>query len=198
MAASCPRRATRLARAAGLDRNPLRRVTDRVLAWIRLGLVAAFLTGGSLAVTGAGHWMHTAAMSEARVQAAGRHSTRAVLLGPAPIITMPRLGGQSAALARWQGSGGLPRTGEVLARAGLPAGSLVTVWLDASGKLTPPPLQPGQIAGRTFTAAAAAAVVLALSLLAALWLAQRIADRRRLAAWDAAWSMVGPQWTGRR
>jgi hypothetical protein len=86
-------------------------------------------------------------------------------------------------LAQWQGPGSTPRTGEILATSGSPAGSAVTVWLDASGELTRPPLQPGQVTDRAITVAAVAPAVLALSLLTALRLAQRLADRRRLAAW---------------
>jgi hypothetical protein len=196
-----PPRTTRLARTLGLDGNPLRRATDRAMTWIRVGLLAAFLAGGPLTAIGAGHWMYHAGMTEARTQAADRHSARAVLLEPAvPPVTTAAPGGdnQARALAQWQGPGPAPRTGEVLATSGSPAGSAVTVWLDASGKLTRPPLQPGQITGRTIVVAALAPTVLALSLLTALRLAQRLADRRRLAAWDAAWSTVGPQWTRRR
>jgi hypothetical protein len=105
---------------------------------------------------------------------------------------------QVRVLARWRGPGTAPRTGEVLATSGSPAGSAVTVWLDASGKLAGPPLQPGQITDRIIVVAVLAPTVLALSLLTALRLAERLADRRRLAAWDAAWSRVGPQWTRRR
>lgn len=77
---------------------------------------------------------------------------------------------------------------------GSPAGSVVTVWLDPSGKLTGPPMQPGQICDQNIAVAALVPAVLALSLLTALWLAQRLADPRRL----AAWSTVGPRWTRRR
>jgi hypothetical protein len=179
----------------------LRRAVDRVLAWIRVGMVAAFLTGGPLAAIGAGNWMYHAAVAESRAQAAQRHSVRAVLLEatPAAVFTMAAThwASQTWALARWQGTPAVPHTGEVLVAAGLRAGSAVTVWLDASGKLTAPPLQSGQITDRTVAAAAMMPAALALTLLAVLWLAHRIGDRRRLAAWDAAWSMVGPHWTRR-
>jgi hypothetical protein len=56
-------RTTRLARTLGLDGNPLRRATDRAMIWIRLGLLAAFLVGGPLAVITAGHWMYHAGMT---------------------------------------------------------------------------------------------------------------------------------------
>ena len=191
-----PPRTSRLARNLGLDGNPLRRATDRAMTWIRVGLLA----GGPLAAIGAGHWMYHVGMTEARAQAAGRHSARAVLLEPArpPVTTAASSGDdQARTLAKWQGPGTAPRTGEVLATLGSPAGSTVTVRLDASGKLTRPPLEPGQITDRIIVVAALAPTVLALSLLTGLRLAQRLADRRRLAAYDAAWSTVGPQWTRR-
>ena len=127
--------------------------------------------------------MYHAGMTEARAQAAGRHRARAVLFEPArpPVTTAASSGDdQARTLAKWQGTGTAPRTGEVLATFGSPAGRTVTVWLDASGKLTRPPLQPGQITDRIIVVATLAPTVLALSLLTALRLAQRLADRRRL------------------
>ena len=68
------------------------------MAWIRVGMLAAFLTGGPLAAIGAGHWMYHAGMTEARVQAADRHSARAVLLEPArpPVTTAASSGDDQA------------------------------------------------------------------------------------------------------
>ena len=65
-----PRGLTRLARALGLDRNPLRRATDRAEAWIRAGLLAVFLIAGPMAALGAGHWAYHAGTTAARVPAA--------------------------------------------------------------------------------------------------------------------------------
>jgi len=116
-----PPRTTRLARTLGLDGNLLRRATGRAKTWIRVGLLAAFLAGGPLAAIGAGHWMYHAETAEARAQAADRHSTRAVLLEPAPPpVTMAaaRGGDQAQALARRQCPGAAPRTGELLAASG--------------------------------------------------------------------------------
>ena len=44
---------TRLARALGLDGNPLRRASDRAEAWIRAGLLVVFLVAGPLAAIAA-------------------------------------------------------------------------------------------------------------------------------------------------
>jgi hypothetical protein len=51
-----PRGSTRLTRALGLDRHPLRRASDRAEAWIRVGLLAVFLLAGPVAAHGAGGW----------------------------------------------------------------------------------------------------------------------------------------------
>jgi len=58
-----PRGLTRLARALGLDRNPLRRPTDRAEAWIRVGLLGIFLIAGPMAALGAGHWAYHAGIT---------------------------------------------------------------------------------------------------------------------------------------
>ena len=195
------RMTVRLVRALGLDGNPLRRSTDRVIGWIRVGVLAALLIGAPLAALGAAQWMHHAAVTEARTQATARHHVPGVLLRPTPppVLAMggTHWGGQVLALARWRDEGSA-RTGHVPADPGLPAGRTVTVWLTTEGRVTGPPLQPDQITGRTIAAGAVALAALALCLLLALWVAQRIADRLRLAAWDRAWATVGPQWTRRR
>jgi hypothetical protein len=116
-----PPRTTRLARTLGLDGNPPRRATGRVKTWIRVGVLAAFLTGGPLAAIGAGHWIYHAEMAGARARAADRHGARAVLLEPAPPpVTMAasRGGDQARALARRQCPSAAPRTGELLAASG--------------------------------------------------------------------------------
>jgi len=65
-----PRRRKRLARALGLDGNPLRRASDRAEAWIRAGLIAVFMIAGPLAALGVGGWAYHAGATVARVQAA--------------------------------------------------------------------------------------------------------------------------------
>src|ERR1700693_5882051 len=65
-----PRGLKRLARALGLDHNPLRRATDRAEAWIRVGLLTVFLIAGPMAALSAGHWAHHAGITAAKVPAA--------------------------------------------------------------------------------------------------------------------------------
>ena len=113
-----PRGLTRLACSLGLDRNPLRRATDRAEAWIRVGLLGVFLIAGPMAAVSAGHWAYHAGTTPARVPAAPTHSVKPAALQQAPTITdLPRAGqgGRVWAGAPGQDTGPSARTGEVLA-----------------------------------------------------------------------------------
>jgi hypothetical protein len=159
-----PRGSTRLARAFGLDGNPLRRASDRAEAWIRIGLLAIFLIAGPLAALGAAGWAHHTGATAAQVKTTPTHHVTAVVPHPAPsttYLTRNDAGGPAWAGARWQSTGTSAQTSEVLA---------VVITL-------------------TF---------MALALLGALRLTLALLTRRRLAAWEAAWSRVGPQWSGGR
>ena len=46
-------------------------------------------------------------------------------------------------------------------------------------------------------AAVTATVTLGIVLLFLAWAGRWVLDRRRLAAWEAAWAAVGPHWTKR-
>jgi hypothetical protein len=195
-----PHATARLARVLGLDGNPLRRASDRVEAWIRIGVLAAVLVAGPLAAVGAGHWAYQSGAAEARAWAGQRHNVRAVLLQsatPSADLIATKTGGRVWVRARWLSTGAGYRTGTVPAPVGSVAGSMVTVWFDASGQpaATPPPA--GQVASQAVLAAVLGPALVALAALAVLRLIQRRLNRRRLAAWDAAWSAVGPRWTGR-
>jgi hypothetical protein len=187
---------TRLARALGSDHNPLRRRSDLIAAWLMPAAIAVFLVLGPLVALGAIAVAH-AGVTSARQAERDLRSVPAVLLEavPGPLMTA---GGTNSwmtwAPARWT-AGGQPRAGRVPAQSGTPAGSIVRVWLDRAGHVQVPPLTPGQAQDRVITAAAAALAALAV-LLAGLGIAGRcVLNRRRLAAWEAAWQLTGPRWT---
>ena len=69
--------------------------------------------------------------------------------------------------------------------------------MDTAGQLTYPPIGEGQIASRVVAVVALTPAVLAILLLAVLWLIRWLLDRRRIAGWAAEWSAVEPQWTKR-
>jgi hypothetical protein len=75
------------------------------------------------------------------------------------------------------------------------AGRVVPLWVDVAGSPAgPPPSRPAAVACET-EAAAVATAVLGVVLLCLAWAGRRVINRRRLAAWEAAWATVGPQWT---
>ena len=192
-----PRVTTRLVRTFGMDGNPLRRASDRAEAWIRAGLLVGFLIAGPMAALAAGRWTAHAGDAGSTAQS---HAVQAVLLrtatAPAGRAVAVR-GAQVWVSARWESTGGATRTGEVPAPAGAPAGTVVTVWLDASGRVTGPP-RPGEFADEAVASAVLTLIAVALALLVVLRLIQRFLNWRHLAAWEAAWRAVGPRWTGHR
>jgi hypothetical protein len=110
-----PRCFTRLARALGLDRNPLRRASDRAEAWIRVGLLGIFLIAGPMAALGAGHGAYHAGITVAREPAAPAHRIKPAALRQPPTIADPlRVGQGGRAGARGKDPRPSARTGEVL------------------------------------------------------------------------------------
>ena len=125
------RRTSSLARRLGLDRNPLRRGTDRAEAWIRISLVLAFLIGAPLAAWGAGSWAESVAPTAAHLQLAGEHRVPATLLRSVPGDSDQWFTVRFAWVkARWTVPHGPVRTGYVQAPVGSRSGSTVPVWLD--------------------------------------------------------------------
>jgi hypothetical protein len=152
-----PRRKARLARALGLDGNPLRRASDRAEAWIRAGLVVIFLIAGPIAALAAGQWTAHAAGAWTNARP---HVVHAVLRQPATASASP------AAVVR---------------------GAQVRVGASSESA-----------DGAAVLAAVMTLAGTALALLVVLRLIQRFLNWRRATAWEAAWRVIGPRWTGRR
>ena len=194
-------RLARLARQMGLCRNPLRRRTDRIEAWISAALLAVFLIGAPLSCTSIGRWMYQGGLREQRAQQSW-HRTPAVLLQTAPALPsyQYRLSWRNTAAvpARWSGPDGQQRSGEVPAPLGSRAGQRVQVWVDGSGRPTGPPLLGSDLTRRVIGAEVLAAVALGVLLFSLACSARWLLNRRRLAAWEAAWASIGPRWTRHR
>ena len=194
-------RLARFARRLGVDRNPLRRRTDRIEAVIRLATMILLLAAVPLAMITAGRQADHLALSQVHAQQAADHQVTAVLLQQAPPTGVPNPYSSvqmTTVLARWQPPGQVLRTGQVPAPAGAGPGSTVSVWLNASGAVTSPPPDHQTIVGNVLIAAFWTGLVTILLVLGASALTRRILDRHRMRAWDAEWRATGPRWSDHR
>ena len=128
------------------DRNPLRRRSDRIEAFVFGGLLVAAAAVGPVAATAGSHWAYATAHQAARVQRENSHYVPATLL--AVPATSP--GGYSVAMvaarARWTAPSGKTITGEIPVRADSRKGIVVRIWTDQAGDLVNPPMTPAQVA----------------------------------------------------
>jgi hypothetical protein len=161
-------------------------------------LLAAFLSGAPLLSIAAAGWAGHAAAVEQRAQRDWQQVS-AVLLRNAP-ATGPFAGslyGGAWVPATWTAPDGRTRNGEVDVTSGLAAGQTVPIWVTTAGLPAGPPLTHDAVVARSALAAAVAPIVLAITLALLVGVTRWVIDRRRLAGWDAAWALVGPQWTKR-
>ncbi|MFE9169147.1 hypothetical protein ACFYNZ_06405 [Streptomyces kebangsaanensis] len=182
-----------------LRRNPLRRRTDLLQAWVGLGLLLAVLAAVPAAVFLAGdaafrHYARTAEHQERT-----RWQTTAVLVHDSP--RHPEPGSEEAKRTRYPvrvrftDPGGRTRTAQADVHPGLSAGSSVDVWADTEGRITEPPMTDDQIRSRSMGWAIIAALAVCAAGAAVYGLTALMLRRRNLSAWAAAWSRTAPRWT---
>ena len=194
-------RLIRFARWLGVDRNPLRRPTDRVEAAIRLATMIMILVAVPLTCIIVGRLAAGFAVREAHSRAATDHQVTAVLLQQAPgtASTGPNDPVQMAATqARWQPPGQPARSGLVGAPMGTPSGRTVRIWIDASGAVTGAPDADGAGTVAFDVGVVNTFLVAGLLLLVSNGLARHALNQRRMRSWDAEWRATGPLWSGRR
>ena len=191
-------RARRLARKLGLDRNPLRRPTDKVATWLMVQFLVVVLIGAPLFAIAAFTWAARVGAAEQRAERSWRE-VPAVLLRSVPVPDSFAGGvfGYSWVPARWTAPNGKVRSGDIPVEVGLTAGRKVRLWVDAAGTPTDVPLTHRAIVARAGTAAAVATVALLIALSSLALIVRWLLDRRRLTDWELAWAIVGPQWTKR-
>jgi hypothetical protein len=182
-----------------LGSGPLKRGSDRVQLLGRLLVVLAFLLAPPLAVgTATSTTAHLQTVAAA--QAAERSTLVAVLLEDVPATTAQGAGygdgmsGRVAARAAWSLPGGVSRRGLVLADPGTAAGTPVTVWVDRSGELTRPPLDPAGIPTTAVAVGSLPLVGLPLTTWLLYALLSAALDGHRERRWAQSWAEVEPRW----
>ncbi|MDT3398832.1 hypothetical protein RKE29_19635 [Streptomyces sp. B1866] len=181
-------------------RNPLRRGTDLVEAW--LALAALLLIGCAAPAAGwvAGSRVDAALTASVREQRAHRHLARAAV-----VRVLPRGPGESDAgaagrearrrvVARWTAPDGGVRTGTLPVLPGVRPGDRVPVWTDDLGRQTSRPMAAATAVTRAVLAGVGAAAGVAALVEAARRLVLWRLVRRRHAGWDLAWERAGQDW----
>jgi len=182
-----------------LDRNPLRRASDRVETVVLVVLAITFLAVAPFAGQAASAWAKGTAHRAQIEQEASFRQVPAVVLK----VTSEPLGvggyaaSQTEAHARWTGPNGKVLTGQIPVTPGTAVGATVRVWVNHDGQLTNPPLQDSQVTGQGACDAVLSVVALGIFLVGVGALTHRALDKRRMAAWDADWRATGPRWTTR-
>jgi hypothetical protein len=186
---------TRLARWLGLDRNPLRRRSDRMEAAVRLtallGVIFAVVVGVAMGFRS----FHQGVRAEAE-QAGTRHLTKAVLVQAAVSPRIAPAGGvvPGHARAQWKAPDGTMRQGNVEAEPTKRTGDVVMVWTDQRGGLTRRPQDRETTLVTSITTGLGipmgATGVFGLVVITVRMVNQRRARRR----WEAEWNAVEPSW----
>ncbi len=188
-----PRRAMRGLRP---DSNPLRRRMDRAETFIIGGLLVVAVAVAPVAAVQADHVAYTDSLRVAQVQERTDHQTMAKLLAaPAASTGGYTVASLVPARAQWTTPTGTRRTGDIQVPASSVKGQRYKIWIDAAGAVTSPPATEAQAAGQGTFAAIMAVVLTLVTCFTAAGITRMLLNRRRLAAWDAAWAVTAPLWT---
>ena len=195
-ARGAPRRMSGLVRLLA-GRNALRRPVDRIEGVVLVAVSAAFLVAVAVAsILGA----HT--YQSQRAASVGLRPVVAVLIRAGPFFygSPAQLG---RAEARWRDPRGGEQSGVLTSTTtpaiiGAAAGARIPIWLDRSGQPVAPPSGQVTMIVNALAVGAAVAGGAGIALLISYALCRLALDRRRLAAWESAWSLTGPRWTTRR
>lgn len=177
--------------------HPLSRPTDRAQGWCAVVLLPVVLIATPVSTVLAGAAAHRHLEQTAQRQQNSRQPATASLVHPAP--AHPEPGSEEARETRYPvpvrftDAAGLTRSGTAEVDPGLPGGATVGVWTE-DGKITTPPLTPGEVAQGTVYWALLPAMVLPLSGTAAYGLVSLRMKQRNLASWDTAWAGTAPRW----
>jgi hypothetical protein len=173
-------------------RNPLRRRSDRLEAWVVLAAWTLTVLGG--VVTGL---LATRAVQDSLDrQRVEWHPVVARLTEDAPGTTASSASGTERVWAevRWTASDGSVRTGQTRVAPASAVDSPVMVWTDADGRMVTRPATRSEARLRSSLIGAVVGVTAAGVPFVGGRFARGRLERRRMEEWDEEWERVGPLW----
>ncbi|MBP2335711.1 hypothetical protein JOF41_001889 [Saccharothrix coeruleofusca] len=175
-------------------RNPLARADDRLEAVLLASAIVVAVLGVPFAAA-LGSEVYADRSAASRDQLLGRRQVDAVLLADAPssaggggLVVGPNV------LAEWRLPDGTTRRDEIPVANDVLAGSVVPVWVDASGTGVPAPLTARGAVVDAVAAATGAWTALCAALALLCLVVRLLLDRRRLRRWEQGWCEVEPAW----
>jgi hypothetical protein len=173
-------------------RNPLKRRSDRLEAWVVLVAWALTLFGGVLA----GLLAAGSVESGLARQRAEWRPTAAVLTedAPEPSATSGPGAEKVWAKVRWAAPDGSERQGQARVDPASLMGAPVTVWTDAEGLLVTKPAGESQARLRAGLVGGLAGLCVAAMPYVGGRLVRGRLERRRMDQWDEEWERIGPLW----
>ncbi|MFZ3468580.1 hypothetical protein ACODT3_34275 [Streptomyces sp. 4.24] len=185
-------------------RNPLRRRTDFIEAWVAFAAVVCVLVVAPAVGWAAGVRVDGTLQRAAREQRHERYLVPAVVVRPAPepaagAATDPGAQRQnpqrSQIVASWTAPDGSSHQGTVPAAEEPPhPGERFRIWTDTHGRLVGQPLDPASASFHAGAAGLAAALVIAALVETVRRLVVRRLMHRRYMRLDRAWAAAGPDW----
>jgi hypothetical protein len=190
----------RMFRGRRLDRNPLRRPSDRAETVAGICLLVAFAAAAPFTVRAAAAGTRTLAEHSRVTALATRHEVTAITLEKAPPAsdTPYTLITQTWVSAKWTAPDGRQRTGQIRVPDSTPEGSPERICVTGNGDVAAPPLPMTEIGGLADRAAFGAIMVVIFLFLTARSVIRRVINRQRMAAWDAEWAATEPRWNQQR
>ncbi|MEU2336852.1 hypothetical protein ABZ608_25185 [Streptomyces sp. NPDC013172] len=184
-------------------RNPLRRATDLVEAWLALVTLVLIAVAAPVLGSVVGAAAQGALQRSVRQQHHDRHLVTVTVVrrlgGGTPVETDPDVAGvrdsRSRVLADWTAPDGSHRQGSVLTTLKSPdKGDHFDVWTDQHGLITARPLDSATASTHAVLAGFGAALLAAGLVEGARRMIVWRMVHRRYARWDQAWERAGPDW----
>ncbi|MEU6931348.1 hypothetical protein [Streptomyces sp. NPDC046385] len=183
-------------------RNPLRRTTDVIEAWVAFTAAVLLCLAVPAAGVAAGLSANTSLQRAVRAQYQERVPTVARVVRTAEEGAGQRTAEASgeqrlrpAVVAEWTAPDGSSRTGTVhTTRQHARPGDAFPLWTDRSGRVVPAPMHPETARAHALIAGLTVALLGGLLVETARRLVVQRLVRRRYARLDRAWAQAGPDW----
>ncbi|WP_033039510.1 Rv1733c family protein [Streptomyces monomycini] len=182
-------------------RNPLRRTTDLLEAWVALAAILVIVLGGGFAGLAAGSAAHEALQRSVRIQAQQRHQVWAT---PDRAAARPSAATDPEAAAgrethrrvdaHWTAPDGSEHSGPVAAPGAVRAGERFRIWTDAQGRVVTRPLDASTARAHAVLAGLGAAALVGAVTVGGRQLVTRRMLNTRHRRWEREWERVGQDW----